>query len=57
MCEEGVCVQGSLIKANDPECGYISPTPDDPDMLDVIMDNKEIIVIGAIAGILVLKSI
>lgn len=38
-------------------CDPTSPTPEDPDMLDVIMDNKEIIIIGAIVGAIVLKSV
>lgn len=55
ICVDGECVQGKLLRANDPECGYISPTPEDPNIFGVIIDNKEIIALGAIAGILFLK--
>lgn len=57
VCEEGICVQGSLIMPNDPDCGYISPTPDDGTIIDIIMDNKEIIIVGVIVGAVVLKSL
>ena len=55
ICEEGACVQGDILKANDPDCGYI-PT-DEPSIFDLISDNKEILIIGVIVGALALKSI
>ena len=55
VCMDGICVEGDLIKANDPDCGHTSPSPEDPNIFGVITDNKEIIVVGTIAGILFLK--
>lgn len=55
ICEDGLCVKGNLIKANDPICGHVSPTPGVPNIVDFVADNKEIIALGTVAGILFLK--
>ena len=55
VCEDGVCVKDSLIKANDPDCGHTSPTPEDNAFIDFIVGNKEIIIVGTIAGVVALK--
>lgn len=55
VCESGVCVQENIINVNDTTCGYVQP--EHPNIPDMIMDNKEIVVIGIIAGALVLNSI
>ena len=57
VCEEGTCIQSELINVNDPECGYIPPEPEYPEIIDLIMENKEMVIVGTIVGILVLKSI
>ena len=57
VCEEGYCVIGTLIDANNEEiCGYVPPEPEpDEDITDIIMNNKELIILGTVAGIIVLK--
>jgi len=57
VCEGGSCVQADLIMANDPDCGYISPTPEDNTLIDLMVDNKEMVVLGTILGAVALKSI
>ena len=52
VCYNGECVKDSLIKANDPACGYVSPSPEDSTLFDMVYDNKEIIALGTIGGIL-----
>ena len=56
VCDDGMCVQGNLIEENSTECGYIPPEPDpDENITDILMNNKELIILGTVAGIIVLK--
>ena len=59
VCDEGVCVKDELIEANNEEiCGYVPPTPDpDENIIDILIDNKELVILGTVAGIIVIKSI
>ena len=52
ICYNGECVKDSLVRANDPACGYVSPSPEDFALFNIIYDNKEIIALGTIAGAL-----
>ena len=54
VCEEGKCVQETIINANYPGCGYVSTTTDNNEIIDAIIDNKEIIMLAALAGIIVI---
>ena len=53
VCDNGICVSGALIEANSADCGY---DPDE-DITDILMNNKELVILGAIAGIIIIKSI
>lgn len=54
VCEDGACVQGDIIKTNDPECGYVPP--EFPNIYDTIIDNSVIIIAGLFAGAIVITS-
>lgn len=52
FCEEGTCVRGGLMRENDPECGYMPPpVPGDDTFIDLLMDNKEIVILAIVAGV------
>ena len=54
-CVEGYCTLGNIIEENSEICpGYVPPSTDS-DIIEMISDNKEIVIIGAIAGALLLR--
>lgn len=50
-CVDGTCEQGDLIEENSYDCDYTDPT-----VFDFISDNKEIIALCALAGMIVVGS-
>lgn len=56
VCDNGICIRSGIIEENSTDCGYIPPEPDpDEDITDILIDNKEIVLGGTIAGIVIVK--